>query len=409
MYTTTQMVMFVFGTFQRGLHNFLLEFVKVTDEETGKKIYPFPGCTITLMSAYMCTTFALLLVGTTQGQEGLKKCFNVNGFKHFWIMGVLYCIDDIMEMEAVKLIDSQTYTVISQGKLMFAALLSIVVLRKNQTVLQWCILLIVTTGMFQYVFRNGVPGAGKGSHEGDAKTDQLLHLLGMALAVGKVVVSVVAAVVNQRLMGTEGSAFPIQFFWMKSSQAVFASIYTFSIEFKHIFITNGLFAGWTGVAYASLFLGFLMKAVIAIWLVKVLDAVLKNLSDALSLAAVFVLRLCVLHAQWTYLELLTYVVIILGTYAYIQSKSVEEDLQKERAARLESEGRGLQADPSRGLSLVAEEDGKLSIHIDPQALQHQKKESLYSTATVAPQQQPESEDTKADALLGPADRVASEP
>merc|ERR1712100_405860 len=96
---------------------------------------------------------------------------------------------DIFEMESVNYVDSSTYTVLSQSKLVVTALLMYLQDGTKHSLMQWCILMTTSAGMLEYVLVGKKSG---GSAE--------ISLFGVLLAVTKVIISCYVAVVNTKAL-----------------------------------------------------------------------------------------------------------------------------------------------------------------------------------------------------------------
>merc|ERR1719222_1256517 len=105
-----------------------------------------------------------------------KKCLDKVNLTKFAHIGMIYAMGDIFEMESVNYIDSSTYTVLSQSKLIITALLMWVIDGTPQNLMQWFILFTTSSGMLEYVL--------VGKAKGGAMTSSTT---GVCLALTKVV------------------------------------------------------------------------------------------------------------------------------------------------------------------------------------------------------------------------------
>jgi len=95
--------------------------------------------------------------------------------KRFTHIGLIYALGDIFEMESVNYIDSSTYTVLSQSKLIITATMIWLMEGKAQSMTQWFILLCTSSGMLEYVLvgkANGGVRLRVGQHPISISTNQ---------------------------------------------------------------------------------------------------------------------------------------------------------------------------------------------------------------------------------------------
>ena len=96
---------------------------------------------------------------------GRAQAGNVKRFAH---IGLIYALGDIFEMESVNYIDSSTYTVLSQSKLIITATMIWLMEGKAQSMTQWFILLCTSSGMLEYVLVGKAKGGARLSESGTA-------------------------------------------------------------------------------------------------------------------------------------------------------------------------------------------------------------------------------------------------
>merc|ERR1712151_993356 len=123
-------------------------------------------------------------------------------------MGMIYALGDIFEMESQNYIDSSTYTVISQSKLIITALLMWYINGDRQSLMAWFILFTTSAGMLEYVLVGKAKGGGMTTSP-----------FGLMLALVKVVISCYVAVLNTRALKRDSHNFPVQFSALKVSWA----------------------------------------------------------------------------------------------------------------------------------------------------------------------------------------------
>ena len=105
--------------------------------------------------------------------DNCPKIVQVSNVKRFAHIGLIYALGDIFEMESVNYIDSSTYTVLSQSKLIITATMIWLLEGKAQSMMQWFILFTTSSGMLEYV----LVGKAKGGSKILAKTSLKINIL----------------------------------------------------------------------------------------------------------------------------------------------------------------------------------------------------------------------------------------
>lgn len=302
---------------QRASHNFMIGW----SQEGGK--YPFNSSTILVVAQAGCVLTALGLSAYCHGTESLTRCFSPSGMKYFTIVGLWYALGDILEMEAVAYMSSSTYTVLSQSKLIITAFLMMYMVSKKQSQLQWVILFITTLAMGEYVALDG----GSIEAKGDAP-----QYVGILLALGKVFVSCYVAVLNERAMKQQDEVFLVQFVQVKAVQLVWALAYTLGKdavvgvygEGSVIFADGGFhfFDGYNYKAWALIFGGFVVKALLTQYIIKILDSLLKNITEVIAVLLVYFSNIIfkVGDAKFFMSQFISVLTVMTAVYAYILSK-----------------------------------------------------------------------------------------
>merc|ERR1712151_765818 len=147
-------------------------------------------------------------------------------------MGMIYALGDIFEMESQNYIDSSTYTVISQSKLIITALLMWYINGDRQSLMAWFILFTTSAGMLEYVL--------VGKAKGGAMT---FSSVGVSLALVKVFISCYVAVLNQKALKKDTNPFPVQFSCLKVSWALTSLMYM--IIKDGVLGSGDMFGEWT--------------------------------------------------------------------------------------------------------------------------------------------------------------------
>lgn len=215
---------------------------------------------------------------------------------------------DIFEMESVNYIDSSTYTVLSQSKLIITASLMWAIDGTTQNLMQWFILFTTSSGMLEYVLVGKAKGAG-----------MTFSAAGIMLALVKVLISCYVAVLNQKALKKDSNPFPVQFSCLKVSWAVTSLIYM--IVKDGILGSGDLFGQWTSRTFVLVFAGFILKTLFNQYLLKVLDAIWKNISEAIGVLLVYFAKVAFLGGAFSPSVFNAALTVILACIAYVLSKN----------------------------------------------------------------------------------------
>jgi len=299
----TQAAAFAAVTLQRACHNSFIEWAK-GDAPTAL----YTVSSVIFVAQAVCVLIGWGLAYSSGGSADLKKCFAPPIIMKFFHIGMIYALGDIFEMESVNYIDSSTYTVLSQSKLIVTALLMWVVDGTPQTLMQWFILFTTSSGMLEYVL--------VGKAKGGVMT---FSLTGIALALVKVGISCYVAVLNQKALKKDTNPFPVQFSALKVSWALTSLFYM--IVKDGILGSGDMFGEWTGRTLVLVFAGFILKTLFNQYLLKVLDAIWKNISEAIGVLLVYFAKILFLGGTFDATVFNAAMTVILACIAYVLSKS----------------------------------------------------------------------------------------
>jgi len=263
---------------------------------------------VIFVSQTLCVVLGWFLAYSQGGKKDFDKCLNPGLVKKFFHIGLIYALGDIFEMESVNYIDSATYTVLSQSKLIVTAALMWLVDGTQQNLMQWFILFTTTAGMLEYVL------VGKAS-----KSGMTFSTFGVSLALIKVAISCYVAVLNQRALKADSNPFPVQFSVLKVSWALTSLGYM--IIKDGILGSGSMFGVWTFRTWVLVFCGFILKTFFNQYLLKVLDAIWKNISEAIGVLLVYFAKVMFLGGTFDAVVFNAAVVVILGCISYVLSKN----------------------------------------------------------------------------------------
>jgi len=322
----TKAAAFVAVTLQRACHNSFIEWAK-GDAPTAE----YTVSSVIFVSQMVCVMIGWALANATGGSADLQKCFDKGTLTKFAHIGMIYALGDIFEMESVNYIDSSTYTVLSQSKLIITALLMWALDGTAQSLMQWFILFTTSAGMLEYVLVGKSKGGG-----------MTLSAFGIGLALVKVVISCYVAVLNQKALKKDNNPFPVQFSCLKVSWA-FTSLGYMLVK-DGILGDGDLFGKWTYRTVVLVFCGFILKTLFNQYLLKVLDAIWKNISEAIGVILVYFAKVMFLGGTFDATVFNAGITVVLACIAYV--------LSKESAAKKKSDV-GYELDPSAYPDLTA--------------------------------------------------------
>jgi len=296
-----QAAAFLAVTIQRACHNSFIEWAK-GDEGVAK----YTVSSVIFVSQAFCVLVGWALAYSSGGTAALAKCKDPEALRKFAYIGMIYALGDIFEMESVNYLDSATYTVLSQSKLIVTALLMTFMDRSFQSTTQWFILFTTSAGMLEYVL------------VGKAKGGMTFSAVGVALALTKVFISCYVAVLNQRALKRDNNPFPVQFSCLKVSWATTSFVY---MIVKDGLLGDGhLFGEWSSRTFVLVFAGFVLKTLFNQYLLKVLDAIWKNISEAIGVLLVYFAKVVFLGGSFDAAVFNAAFIVILACVSYILTK-----------------------------------------------------------------------------------------
>merc|ERR1719222_69488 len=178
---------------------------------------------------------------------------------------------------------------------------------KGQSSMQWFILFTTSAGMLEYVLVGKAQGAG-----------MTFSAVGISLALVKVVISCYVAVLNQKALKRDKNPFPVQFSALKVSWA-FTSL-GYMIVKDGIMGDGNMFGEWTFRTVVLVFAGFILKTLFNQYLLKVLDAIWKNISEAIGVLLVYFAKVTFLGGTFDATVFNAAFTVILACISFILTK-----------------------------------------------------------------------------------------
>jgi len=191
------------------------------------------------------------------------------------VPAIAYLIQNNLQYVAVSYLDASMYAVLYQLKILSAALLSVIILRKELSCMQWLALVLLTAGAALVVLSQQ---RKRSEHPVDSKIDILPGVVAVLTAT---LMSGLAGVYFEKLL--KGSRVSL---WTRNLQLAFYSsaigmigLYANNPDFS---LQNDFFRGYTVAAWLSITnnaVGGLLIAVV----IKYADNILKNFAATLSI------------------------------------------------------------------------------------------------------------------------------
>jgi len=312
-----QVALFCFFVMTRAIHPTIIDASKSVDPETGKKYFAYGEMTVVLGETIVTLIVAQLMALSSGGMKEWKAIWDPKPMKVFSFIGFVYALGDFLEMASMGSLGGAAYQVLLQSKLLITALMMWAIKGTKQTSLQWNILVLVMLSMCVYMI------GGKGSSGGDGG----IPIMGVINVLLKVTVSCFCAVLSDKYM-MDFKNEPIYMQLVQFKCAWCATILALSFVDGKTW-QNGFFTGWNGVTVGVL-TSFTVKGWSTMYLLAILDSVLKNIGEATSVLVIYFMQVFLPAFEDTFEipKFLSVMVVILSVTAYVGSKSVVEKATK---------------------------------------------------------------------------------
>merc|ERR1712061_417730 len=307
----------VFFVMTRAIHPTIIDASKSIDPETGKKYFAYGEMTVVLGETVVTLVIAQLMAVMIGGVSEWKTIWTPAPMKVFSLIGFVYALGDYLEMASMGSLGGAAYQILLQSKLVITALMMWAIKGSKQTMLQWNILLLVMLSMCVYMI-------GGSSDSGSSGGIPIMGVLNVLL---KVTVSCFCAVLSDKYM-KDYKAEPIYVQLVQFKCSWFVTILAISFMDGKTW-QNGFFSGWNGVTVGVL-TSFTVKGWSTMYLLAILDSVLKNIGEATSVLVIYFMQvfLPVFEDTFEIPKFLSVMVVILSVTAYVGSKSVVEKAAK---------------------------------------------------------------------------------
>jgi len=316
--TAAKLCLFVFFVMTRAVHPTIIDASKSVDPETGKKGFAYGNMTVVIGECVLTLVVAQLMCLALGGMGQWKKIWSPAPMKVFSMIGFVYALGDYLEMASMGALGGAAYQILLQSKLVITALMTWAIKGTAQTGLQWNILTLVMLSMCVYMIAGS---SDSGSSSGG------IPIMGVVNVLLKVSVSCFCAVLSDKYMKDFKST-PIYMQLVQFKCAWLATILVISFLDGTTW-QNGFFTGWNGVT-AAVLVSFTVKCWSTMYLLAMLDSVLKNIGEACAVLVIYGMQVALpsFEEQFEIPTFLSVMVVILSVTAYVGSKSVVEKAQK---------------------------------------------------------------------------------
>jgi len=315
--TATKVGLFCFFVLTRALHPTIIDMSKSVDPDTGKKGFAYGAMTVVVGECVFTVIAGQIMALCIGGMAEWKSIWAPAPMKVFSLIGFIYALGDYLEMASMGALAGAAYQVLLQSKLIITALMMWGIKGTKQTSLQWNILLLVMLSMCVYM----IGGSGGGG------SDSGLPLMGVFFVLLKVCVSCLCAVLSDKFMKDYKSE-PIYVQLVQFKCAWFLTIFALTFVDGKTW-QQGFFTGWTAPVIGT-FASFTVKGWSTLYLLAILDSVLKNIGEAVSVLVIYVMQVSLPAFDDTF-EIPTFLsvmVVILSVTAYVGAKTVVEKAAK---------------------------------------------------------------------------------
>merc|ERR1711979_52498 len=222
-----------------------------------------------------------------------------------------------LEMASMGSLGGAAYQILLQSKLVITALMMWAIKGSKQSSLQWNILILVMLSMCVYMI-GGSSDSGSGGG---------IPIMGVVNVLLKVTVSCFCAVLSDKYMKDFKSE-PIYMQMVQFKCAWCATILILSFMDGKTW-QNGFFTGWNATTVGVL-ASFTIKGWSTMYLLAILDSVLKNIGEASAVLVIYVAQVVLPSFEDTFQvpTFLSVMVVVLSVVAYVGSKSVVEKAEK---------------------------------------------------------------------------------
>uniref|UniRef100_A0A7S1S3Q2 Sugar phosphate transporter domain-containing protein n=1 Tax=Alexandrium catenella TaxID=2925 RepID=A0A7S1S3Q2_ALECA len=303
----------------RAVHTTVIAASKVADPVTGHKSYAYSTISVVLGEAVVTLVIAQLMVLANGGMAEWRLIWNPSPLKVFSLIGSGFALGDYLELASIGALGGGLLIskLVVTSKLVITALLMWAIKGTRQTALQWILLCLVVLSMGVYMLGNQCIGIGGGG----------VSVIGVLMVLMKVASSCLSAVLSDKYM-KEYKSEPIYMQLVQIKCGWFLTLFILSFVDGETW-QKGFFSGWNGVTVGVL-ASFAMKSFCTVYLLAILDSVLKNIGEATAVLLIYAAQVLLpcYDCRFEVPAFLSVMVVVLSVTAYVGSKSVVAKAEK---------------------------------------------------------------------------------
>jgi len=339
-----EMFLFVFFIATRAFHPSFIDNAKEIVIVDGKEklVAPYAKMVPVLAECLISIVLGQLMALGFGGVQLWKSIWNPVPMKVFGAIGLVYAWGDILEVLATSKVSGDAYQVLLQSKLLVTALMMRYFKGTKTSLLQWIILAVVMCSMSVYSTAGGKEQpidrkyygmqvkeyvevlARKAAEDSGIDAE---YLMGISFVVAKVTVSCFCGVLSDKYM-KEFKDEPIYVQIVQFKFAWLAMVLLYTAFDGETWTGGGPLEGFNGSS-SLVVASFTVKGWATMYLLAILDSVLKNIGEAASVLATFMLSIYVFHKKEFELEVFLMVLVVtLSVVSYIAAKTVVEKADK---------------------------------------------------------------------------------
>lgn len=309
----TKAGLFLLFAMTRAIHTTIIAASKEADPVTGQKSYAYSIISVVLGETVVTLIITQLMVLVNGGMAEWRLIWKPSPLKVFSLIGFGFALGDYLEMASIGALGGGLLIskLVVTSKLVITALMMWAIKGTRQTTLQWILLFLVMLSMGVYMLGNQCIGIGGGG----------VSVIGVLMVLMKVTVSCLSAVLSDKYM-KEYKSVPIYMQLVQIKCGWFLTLFILSFVDGETW-QKGFFIGWTGVTVGVL-TSFTMKSFCTMYLLAVLDSVLKNIGEATAVMLIYAAQVLLpcYDCRFEIPTFLSVMVVILSVTAYVGSKSV---------------------------------------------------------------------------------------
>jgi drug/metabolite transporter (DMT)-like permease len=312
-----ELVLFFLFVLIRAAHPAVIDASKTVDLQ-GKGYFAYSTGSATIVMSLCNLVFWSAITYSIYGAEVFMSIFQKRPLMLFSVTGIIYAMDDYLEMASLGHLSGAPYQILMQSKIVVTAVMMMYVKGVFQTRLQWTLLSILMLGMSVFMCQDKSGDSGE------------VPLMGMFFAALKVLCSCLGAVFSDKFMKdykSESTTVQIvRTFLARSVVIVLLSFTTADLWNR----PDGFFGGWDGMTYGVV-ISFMIKSVSSLYIVSLLDSLLKNIAECLAVLVMYIYEVVapwVTTRDFEVTSFMSVLVIVAAILAYIDSKSIIENAKK---------------------------------------------------------------------------------